>query len=334
MNMTEESLGRLRDEVRKQPVKLIRRAKGGSLNDTIALAYYIPLVHVNFRRDAFSVFLKFLWDAESVFNKTGSLQPESATLVIKVLFGIGQLESYIKEDNAIAQELAKDWKLDVRWVRRFSDNFKSTEDPFPGAFIPYAEWYNALLLTLALANADRNFSPQLCSVSDARHALYKLWFLGGPTNLPVCSGILGGLILDHDVHRIGVKELIEETGRGAEELAHLAMARLIKAANRGVVDDTRDYVSVVLVLVSSSDLPMRKALLKKKAITFLTKIFVELANVETIQQHEMHLHFVENYLILFEDTANTDDGYPSIIQALRHGFLTGIVSCGFLLDKL
>ncbi len=310
------------------------------MNDTVALAHFSPLVHVNYRQDAFSVFLKFLRDAETVFKKIGSQQPEYASFVIKVLLGIGQSESYIKEDKAIAQALVKNWEMIARWVRRFCDNFKSTEDPFPGAFITFAEWYNALMLTLVLANADRNLSPQLWSVSDARHALYKLWLLDGPTNLPmrvvpVCSGILGVLILHRNIYGVSVEELFKQTGRGAEELAHLAMTRLIKAAKSGVVDDMRDYAYIVLALVSSSNQStLCSILLKKKAISYLTKTFVKLADIETIQQDEMHPGFVENYLILFEYITDPNGGYPNILQALRHGFLKGIVNCGCLLDML
>ncbi len=147
----------------------------------------------------FSLFLKFLRDAESTYKKLGApKQPSYAAVVIRVLGGIANSFSFVKEDKAIAQELEKDWKVIVRWVRLFCDNFKSAQDPFPGASIQYEDWYFFLAKTLFVANADEELTFQLWSVSDARYALYQLWLLDGPTLsvrvVPVCARVLGAVI--------------------------------------------------------------------------------------------------------------------------------------------
>lgn len=260
--------------------------------------------------------------------------------MIKVLLGFGQFTSFVGDDEEMAQALARDWKTVARWVRRFCDSFKSATEPFPGAQISYDEWYSSLALTLLVAHADSERARQLWNVSEARHALYRLWLLDAP-DLPfraakTCASVVGLVILHqcHDGAAEPASELVKLSGLGEEGVAHLCMSRMIRSTKNGTVDDMRDDAYVVFALVSSRCDPLRSVLLKKKAIPYLTRTFVQLAKVERIHEDSKNLDFVEKFLRLFEYLTEPEGGVPYILQALRHGFLQGVVNCGLLLGTL
>ncbi|KLO16462.1 hypothetical protein SCHPADRAFT_926469 [Schizopora paradoxa] len=75
-------------------------------------------------------------------------------------------------------------------------------------------------------------------------------------------------------------------------------------------------------------------MLKKKAIPFLTQTFVKLANVNTIHEDTKNIDFVDKLLRVFEYVLQPDGGVPYLLQALRNGFLQGVVNCGPLLSLL
>ena len=105
--------------------------------DLLFLASEVTKVPASHRRQVFLLFLTFLTDAESIFEKAGPMQPMWAAFVLKILLGTGNSANFVAEDNAMAQALEENWKIITRWVRLFCDKFKSTSEPFPKAKIPY-----------------------------------------------------------------------------------------------------------------------------------------------------------------------------------------------------
>ncbi|KLO16510.1 hypothetical protein SCHPADRAFT_995084 [Schizopora paradoxa] len=336
---TKEDLQRLMVEFSTNPSEFVRRASGGHLAETVALAMFAPLVPTKYHREVFSLFLKFLQEAEPVFENLGSQQSSCTLVVIKILGGVGRSSSYFQGDKTIALTFAKNWEMVVRWICRLYDHFKSTLDPFPGSGISYDDWYSSIALTLFAANATVGHVTKLWSVSDARHALYRLWLLDGPDRndrlVPLCAAVLGSLILrQYEYDADFVTELIKFSGLGEEGLAHRAMTHLIKALKSGDVEDIRDNAELTLALVSSRDHPMRLVLLKKKAVPFLTKAFVALTCINQGREGDSDPIFIEDFLTHFEYITEPGGGYPHILQSLHHGFLLGLVNYGTLLGAL
>ncbi|KLO16626.1 hypothetical protein SCHPADRAFT_926464 [Schizopora paradoxa] len=333
---------KLNTEVRERTTNVIRRASGGSIIDLTCLAIGVELgsVPATHRRKVFSLLLTFLADAESLFEKSGPLRPVYATFVLKALLGAGNCASLIAGDQSMDQELEDNWKAITRWVRLFCDNFKSKTEPFPETDVPYHDWYCSLAQALFAANAvmDHDRRRRLWSVSDARYGLYRLWGFGGADlhhqAVKMCSSVVGIVILHQMSDVEPANELVKFSGLGEEGVAHLCMARMIKSSSLGNVDDMRDDAYVLFALSTSRCDPLRSALLKKKAVPYLTRTFVQVANAKTIHENTKNLDFVEKFLMVFEHLVQPDGTVTYIVQSLRHGLLQGILQCGPLLDVL
>ncbi|KLO16464.1 hypothetical protein SCHPADRAFT_926471 [Schizopora paradoxa] len=337
-NFSKKEGEKQRIEIRERTSNVIQRASEGSMLDIVSLAIDVVLVPATHRCEVFSLFLNFLTDIDLSFNTLGPQQPVYAAYVLKVLLGIGQSASSVGTDQAMAQMLEENWKIVTRWVRRFCDNFNSASDPFKGASVTYHEWYTSLASALFVAHADRDRARQLWSDSDARHGLYRLWALSG-SDLPahvvkMCASIVGLVILHQYGKEEPASELVKSSGLGEEGVAHLCMTRMIKASKLGNVDDMRDDAYVLFALSTSLCDPLRTALLKKKAVPYLTRTFVKLANVDTIHKDTKNLDFVEKFLRVFEAIIEPEGAVTYFVQALRQGFLRGVINCGLLLDTL
>ncbi|KLO16630.1 hypothetical protein SCHPADRAFT_960421 [Schizopora paradoxa] len=255
------------DEYEKLDEEVIKRASEGSMLDLILLATNVKFVPSTHRKDAFSLFLAFLRDTETMFDGCEPMQAVLAGILLKVLLGVGQSSLWVEYGKSMAQELAENWKTVTRWVCRFCDKFNSVTEPFPGAPISYADWYCSLASALFIAHAEPNRAREFWSVPDARKGLFRLWLLDGP-DLPshvvkMCASVVGIVILhQYCVNMDPASELVKVSGLDEDGVAHLCMTRMIKAAKRGNVDDIRDNAYVVFALVSTRSDALRFAMLR------------------------------------------------------------------------
>ncbi|KLO16503.1 hypothetical protein SCHPADRAFT_995078 [Schizopora paradoxa] len=329
--LMEEMLGNVDD--------VVRRALGGSLPDTITLTMCAAGIPRKHRQKVFALFLKTLRDMDAAFDFQGVWQPQSATLSLSLLNGIGRCSGYLEKDDTIVKALMKDWNMLARWTRRFCDKFKSVEDPFPGASIKYEEWYCGLFLTIMLATADDDRAHKMFSVYDVRHTMCRLWLLETPETLSRFNSVHTQLVKMFALHQFRYSadftaELVRDSGFGEERAMQLVMDRMADALNSGNSEVMCNNAFIVLFLVSSQHDSIRSIALKKKAIPYLTKAFVKTTDPKTIRRTEKLPDFVQNFIRGFEFITSPEGGYRYILQALRNGFLHGVIACGALMDRL
>ncbi|KLO16504.1 hypothetical protein SCHPADRAFT_995079 [Schizopora paradoxa] len=317
----------------------VQRALEGSLTDRISLTMCAADIPEEHRQEVFSMFLESLRDTDAVFESDAEQRAPSAVLALVFLNGIGRCSSYVKKNNAVSEALMKDWEVVARWTRRLCDNFESVVNPFPGALINYEEWYSSIVLVLALVLRDLECAHRMWSVPDARHAMCRIWLFDAPESVSQYNWLIVDMLKMLAMNEVQhgadfTAELVKESGFGEEKAMHIIMTRMINATRAGDIQTMSDIAFIILYLTSSRYETIRSVALKKKAIPYLTKTFVKIVDPQKFSRNEPLPDFLHDFLLRFENITGMEGGYPYILQALRHGFLQGVVHCGALLDKL
>ncbi|KLO16531.1 hypothetical protein SCHPADRAFT_887741 [Schizopora paradoxa] len=367
---TPDGIERLKADVAHKTREVIKAASRGFLNAVFALAGSSELIPAEYRQQTFSLYLDYLWNAEEKFQDL-LLRPFFLTVIFSIFYGLYTLiecvDSSSVGNEAIDEMLLKDWANIAHWIKRFCDTFKSKDDPFPGETLglTYKEWYTRLVCTLTglAMRGDMKWSKQVWADSDARLALYHLWFHDDRSldrEFPAkCSRGLTA-ILQHDKAGAfkfpkdvdGVaSELIKVSRNGKEGIAKLAVSRLIAGLKNGDDDleDTCEYAQTVWALVVwCNNRPLSTALLEKQAVIFLTKMFVKFARLRLeLEEKDLGVRlgasgecdsrwrspdvarcvFIVNFLESLDFISSFGTGCPYIRQALHHDILHGIIAC-------